>query len=81
MKIESQGEIQVCIFKRFSLKRKKKNFLPALYCIYTETIQAHVFSKKLQFPVNFFYKSFLAAVDGNPATPAMNNLQYLDPSE
>lgn len=26
-----------------------------------------------------FYKSFLTAVDGNPATPAMNDLQCLDP--
>lgn len=50
--IWSQGEAHVCVFKRLPLK--KMCFLPALYYIYTETIQAYVFSKKLQFPGRFF---------------------------
>lgn len=80
MKIESQGEIQVCIFKRFSLKRKKKLSASIVLYLHRNYSGTCVF-KEVAISCEFFYKSFLAAVDGNPATPAMNNLQYLDPSE
>lgn len=51
-----QGEAHVCLFKRVLLgkkKKKKEDFLPALYCIYTGTVQAHVFQRSRNFLTDF----------------------------
>lgn len=58
MKIEGASMNYMYVFFKDYLKKKKKCFLSALYGIYTETIQAHVFSKMLQFPVRFFTNPF-----------------------
>lgn len=80
MKTDKAKVKHIYVFSRGYIE--KTFFFPASIVLYLHrNYSGTCVFKEVVISCQTFYKSFLTAVDGNPATPAMNDLQCVDPTE